>query len=69
MKLKEVRDNGTGVTEVDGIENEANLCLLDSPREGDFVLVHAGFAIEKLDESEARERIALFEELAEVAAQ
>jgi len=32
-------------------------------RQGDFVIVHAGFAIEKLDQEEADERISMFEEL------
>jgi hydrogenase expression/formation protein HypC len=38
---------------VDGIVRETSLALLDDPQIGDFVIVHAGFAISKLDESAA----------------
>ena len=68
MKIKELREGGMGVSLAGGIENEVNLCLLEDPHEGDYVIVHAGFAIEKLDEEEAQERIKLFRELAEVTA-
>ena len=64
MKIVETRNDGTGVVELDGSRREANLSLLADPRIGDYVIVHAGFAIEKLDEHDANERIALFDELA-----
>jgi hydrogenase expression/formation protein HypC len=41
---------------------EADLSLVDAPAVGDWVLVHAGFAIEKLDPHEAEETLALFAE-------
>jgi len=66
MEIKEIYANDKGVGEADGINREVNLCLLEDPQKGDYVIVHAGFAIEKLDEKEALERIALFESLAEV---
>jgi hydrogenase expression/formation protein HypC len=64
MKIVEARNDGTGVVELDGSRREANLSLLADPKIGDYVIVHAGFAIEKLDEQDANERIALFDELA-----
>jgi hydrogenase expression/formation protein HypC len=64
MKIVETRNDGTGVVELDGSRREANLSLLADPQIGDYVIVHAGFAIEKLDEEDANERIALFDELA-----
>lgn len=69
MRIKELRSEDAGVAEVEGLENEINISLLETPKRGDYVIVHAGFAIEQLDEEEALERIALFEELAELAAQ
>lgn len=53
-------DNDTAITEIDGVRREANLMLLgDEVQVGDFVIVHAGFAISRLDEEVARETLAL----------
>ena len=64
MKLVEIRQDQTGVADLDGVCHAVNLSLVDAPRPGDFVIVHAGFAIEKLDQEEADARLALFAELA-----
>jgi len=64
MRIREIRADKTGVSELDGTEHEVDLSLVADPRVGDFVIVHAGYAIEKLDEKEADERVALFKELA-----
>lgn len=65
MKILEVSEDASGGrVEIDGAVQRVDLSLIDSPREGDFVIVHAGFAIEKLDAEEAEGRIALFEEIA-----
>jgi len=66
MKLIEVREDGTGIADLDGARSEVNLSLLDQPKVGNYVIVHAGFAIERLDEKEANERIALFEEMGSI---
>ncbi len=49
--------------DVGGSRKEASLMLLDDVRVGDYVIVHAGFAIEKVDESEARKTLQLVDEL------
>ena len=41
-----------------------DVSLIENPQKGEFVIVHAGFAIERLDVHEANERLALFEQLA-----
>ena len=48
--------------DVEGVQREASLLLLEDARVGDFVIVHAGFAIQKLDESAARETLDLLRE-------
>jgi hydrogenase expression/formation protein HypC len=63
MKLTEVLADGTAVADLDGSRRHIDVSLLGDPRAGDYVIVHAGFAIEKLDEAEANERLALFDEL------
>ena len=42
---------------------EIDVSLLDEPKSGDFVIVHAGYAIEILDDGEAEERLELFRSL------
>ena len=48
--------------DVEGVQREASLLLLEDARVGDYVIVHAGFAIQKLDESAAQETLDLLRE-------
>ena len=66
MKIIEINDDDTGKVEADNVTYNVNLSLIKSPRLADYVLVHAGFAIERLDKEEANKRIELFEELAKI---
>ena len=43
---------------VDGVIRETSLALLEDSKIGDYVIVHAGFAISRLDESAARQTLA-----------
>jgi len=64
MELTEVRPDGSGLAELDGVRHAVDLSLVADPQVGDFVIVHAGFAIEKLDRTEADARLELFRQLA-----
>ena len=56
--------DGNIVAEIDGVRKEASLMLLDEDvKTGDFVIVHAGFAISRLDEEEAQETLRLMREV------
>ncbi len=46
----------------EGVLREVNVSLVE-PKEGDYVLVHAGYAIQKMDEKEALETLALWDEI------
>jgi hydrogenase expression/formation protein HypC len=61
-------DQEMAVIDVDGTQREASLLLLEDARVGDFVIVHAGFAIHKIDEAAARETLDLLREAASFAA-
>jgi hydrogenase expression/formation protein HypC len=64
VPMRVVEINGeTGTVEAGGMQRKVGLMLLDGVRPGDYVIVHAGFAIQIIDESEARKTLALFEEL------
>ncbi len=49
--------------EVAGVRRVVNVGLLDRPAPGDWVLVHVGFAISRIDEHEAQATIALLEQM------
>lgn len=56
-------DGTEAVTELDGVRRAASLMLLDQDvRVGDYIIIHAGFAISRLDEEDARETLALLRE-------
>ncbi len=56
-------DGANIVAEIDGVRRAASLMILDEEvREGDYVIVHAGFAIARLDEAEAEETLRLMRE-------
>ena len=57
-KIVQIRDT-RAVVEVDGVRRETSLALVDDVNVGDYVIVHAGFAIQKLDENAAEETLAL----------
>ena len=50
--------------EVGGIYNRISVALIDDVAVGDYVIVHAGFAITRLDVEEAEKTLALFAEIA-----
>lgn len=53
----------TARVEIGGIERTASLRLTPEAKPGDYVLIHAGFAIHVIDEQEARETLKLFREI------
>jgi hydrogenase expression/formation protein HypC len=57
-------ENGMATIDVEGVTRSASLMLLDDVNIGDYVIVHAGFAIQKLDEAAAAESIQLLREAA-----
>ena len=58
------RDGDEVVAEVDGVRKEASIMLLgEEVAVGDYVIVHAGFAISRLDEAYAEETIRMMKEV------
>lgn len=49
--------------ELDGVRKAISLALVDDVKAGDYVIVHVGYALQKLDPHEAAETLALFAEL------
>ncbi len=61
-KITEINDT-VGIVDVDGVTREANLMLLDDVNIGDYVIVHAGFAISKVDRQSAEQTLADMREI------
>jgi len=57
--------DGLATVEVEGVRREASLLMLEDARVGDYVIVHAGFAIQKLDEREALATLDLLREMSD----
>ncbi|CAG0911402.1 unnamed protein product [Cyprideis torosa] len=62
-QLVERLDDDIGVIAYDGLKQRANLAFVPEAAVGDYVLVHAGFAISRLDADEAERSIAEFRAL------
>ena len=62
MEIREIKGD-KGVAKAEGIAKEVNLQFLKNVKVGDFVIIHAGFAIERIDKEKAKETLALFKEM------
>lgn len=62
VPMKLIKIEGTkGIAELGNLQREIGLLLLENAKIGDYVIVHAGYAIQILDEKEAQKTIALLE--------
>ena len=61
-KITEINGE-TARVDIEGVTREANISLLPDVKTGDYVIVHAGFAIERYDEADAKETLRLLREL------
>ena len=63
-KITSRDESGQGTADLMGSEVKVNLCLVPQAKRGDWVIIHAGFAISVMNAKEARETLRLFKELA-----
>lgn len=56
-------ENGRAMVEIGGLRKEISLELIEEAAVGDYVIVHVGYALSRLDEEEALKTLALFIEL------
>ncbi len=57
------KDKDRAIVESNGLRRGINISLLKNVKIGNYVIVHAGFAIEKLDEMRAKETLSLFRQM------
>lgn len=69
-RVVEMPDKDTAVVDLGGVKKAISLALVEDVSVGDYVIVHVGFALNKLNAEEAEKTLALFAEMgAAVAAE
>ena len=64
-KILEVKDNSWAEIEIAGVRHKVSSALVPDVKAGDWVLVNLGTIITRIDESEAKEILNIFKEMAE----
>jgi len=64
-KITEINDN-MAIIDVVGVRREVSLLLVENPQVGDWVIVHAGFAIQIIDDATAQESLRYLREAAQL---
>jgi len=65
-QVVELREGDNAVVDLVGVRKEISLSLVDNVTVGDYVIVHVGYALNKLDPEEAAKTLALFAELGQI---
>lgn len=63
VRIVSIEDN-EALTEICGVKRKVSIILTPEAKEGDYVLLHTGYAISVVDEAEALETLRLLEEIA-----
>lgn len=66
-RVVELRGDEQALIDVAGMRKEISLALVDGVGVGDYVIVHVGYALTRLDPEEAEKTLALFAELGDAA--
>ena len=59
-RIVELRDGELAVIDMGGVRKEISLGLVENAAIGDWVIVHVGYALQKLDPAEAERTLAMF---------
>lgn len=66
VKVIEIKKDGMAMAEIAGVRREIGIQLVPDVKVGDYVILHAGFAIQILDENEAQETLDLLRQISQV---
>jgi hydrogenase expression/formation protein HypC len=62
-RVAEILENELAIVELGGVKKQISLAMVDDVAVGDYVIVHVGYAINRLDPDEAAKTLALFAEI------
>lgn len=67
VRVESLLDDETALADIGGVKKAINVALIDDLAVGDYVILHVGFALNKIDPDEAAKTLALFAELDDAA--
>lgn len=62
-RVAEILEGDQAIVDLGGVRKDVSLALVDDVAVGDYVIVHVGYALQKLDPEEAEKTLALFAEM------
>ena len=62
-RIVEIHDGDQAVVDLGGVRKEVSIALLDDVRVDDYVIVHVGYALNKIDPQEAEKTLQLFAQM------
>lgn len=65
VRVAALRGEDMAIVDLGGVRQDVSLRLVDGVAVGDYVIVHAGFALQRLDPAEAERTLALFAAMGE----
>jgi hydrogenase expression/formation protein HypC len=68
-KIVTLQEAGNAIVDIGGVRKQINVSLLPDIAVGDYVIVHVGYALSRVDEQEAERTLSLFAELGDLAAE
>ncbi|MBI3146988.1 MAG: HypC/HybG/HupF family hydrogenase formation chaperone [Betaproteobacteria bacterium] len=69
VRIVEVGAEDSALADIGGVRKEISLALVEGVTVGDYVIVHVGYAISRLDPDEAQRTLALFKEMGALSAE
>lgn len=65
-RIETFTTQGNAIVNLGGVRKEISLALIDDAAVGEYVIVHVGYALQKLDQEEAERTLELFAELGQL---
>ncbi len=64
--VEQIMANDNAIVNLGGVRREISLALVENVVPGDYVIVHVGYALQKLDQDEAAQTLAIFAEISAI---
>jgi hydrogenase expression/formation protein HypC len=65
-RIEALTTPGNAIVNLGGVQKEISLALIDDAVVGEYVIVHVGYALQKLDQDEAERTLAMFAEMGQL---
>ncbi len=65
--VEQLVDEDNAIVNLGGVRKEISLALVENIKAGDYVIVHVGYALQKLDPLEAEQTLSMFSEMSRLS--